>query len=89
MTGFSRSRLEDELGGPGKGDGRPCSAAGRYRRTGAASFDHAGVARLIGHRDRVPGGSERSILVGVSRSGFETGDLDVALEPSDILDAWR
>jgi hypothetical protein len=31
----------------------------------------------------------RAILVGVAWSGFETGDLDVALGPSDILDAWR
>lgn len=50
----------------------------------AASFDRAGVARLIGHRDLVPGASERSILVGVSlyaASGkllFGTTDVVVA-----------
>ena len=29
------------------------------------------MARLIGHRDRVPGGSERSILVGVATDVFD------------------
>ena len=81
MAGLSARR---RAGRPWQGRWTPCSAAGRYRRTGAASFDRAGVARLIGHRDRVPGGTERSILVGVSlyaASGkllFGTTDVVVA-----------
>ena len=81
-----RASLERILPDPRLGAAR---FVGSIKWREAASFDRADVARLIGHRDRVPGGTERSILVGVSRSGFETGDLDVALEPSDILDAWR
>ena len=79
----------DLVGGADRDRADPVEFVGSIKWREAASFDRAGVARLIGHRDRVPGGTERSILVGVSRSGFETGDLDVALEPSDILDAWR
>ena len=79
----------DLVGGADRDRADPVEFVGSIKWREAASFDRADVARLIGHRDRVPGGTERSILVGVSRSGFETGDLDVALEPSDILDAWR
>lgn len=43
------------------------------------------LARLL---VRVPGTDDRTLQVGVSRSGFRTGRLDVALQARDILDAF-
>jgi hypothetical protein len=38
----------------------------------------------------VPGAEPTTVRVGVSRTGFAAGlDLDVALTPDDLLDAWR
>jgi hypothetical protein len=37
--------------------------------------------------EQVPGGASAA-LVGVSRSGFSTDELDVAFTPEDLLRAW-
>lgn len=42
---------------------------------------------LIAQRARVPG-ADTALLVGVSRAGFATDGLDVALGPGDLIDAW-
>ena len=33
----------------------------------------------------MPGASEKTLLVGVSRSGFDVDGLDVRLNPEDLL----
>jgi len=51
-------------------------------------FDRGDTAALAAARTRVPG-AENAKLVGVSRSGFSTTELDVALGPDEIVGAWR
>jgi len=52
-------------------------------------FGRRDVLDLAEHRADVPGAGTAKLL-GVSRSGFsDKGDLDVRLEPSDLLKAWR
>ena len=53
-----------------------------------APFDRHDVAALAQARKQVPGAGPKTRLVGVSRSGFSTGDLDVALDPGRLVSAW-
>lgn len=48
-------------------------------------FDRKDLAALLAARDQVPGATEDTRLVGVSRSGFATNELDVELGPADLL----
>ncbi|MEX2449032.1 MAG: DUF234 domain-containing protein [Solirubrobacterales bacterium] len=50
-------------------------------------FDRQDLAALVASRARVPGATEDARLVGVSRSGFTTSELDVELGPDDLLAA--
>ncbi len=50
-------------------------------------FSRADLRTLAAAADHVPGGASAA-LVGVSRSGFSTDELDVALTPEDLLRAW-
>jgi AAA+ ATPase superfamily predicted ATPase len=52
-------------------------------------FGRHDLAALIVHRLAVPGASPGSLLVGVSRSGFDVDGLDVRLGPTEIVDAFR
>lgn len=54
-----------------------------------APFTSADVAALVEHGMRVPGADGHTLLVGVSRSGFRTGKLDLALGPAELLEAWE
>ncbi|MGH2351265.1 MAG: ATP-binding protein [Chloroflexota bacterium] len=54
-----------------------------------APFGIQDLRALAGQRPKVPGTDDRTRLVGVSRSGFDTPGLDVALTPDDLLDAWK
>jgi hypothetical protein len=53
-----------------------------------APFDREDLLKLAAHRAHVPGG-ERAHLVGLSRVGFATDELDVALTPDELVAAWR
>ena len=56
----------------------------------SARFDRRDVRALLAHRSRVPGADADTVLVGVSRGGFEDNvGLDVELGPQEIVDAWR
>ncbi len=52
------------------------------------AFDRHDLAALAADRSRIPGADDAR-MVGVSRSGFTTSGLDVALTPDDLLAAWR
>jgi uncharacterized protein len=53
-------------------------------------FDRSDAMRLQEQRTAVPLADARTLLVGVSRHGFQDGlGLDEQLGPSDIVDAWR
>ena len=54
-------------------------------------FGGRDLGNLVAHRREVPGATDETLLVGVSRSGFDAqGDsVDVALTPEDLLAAWE
>lgn len=53
-----------------------------------APFTRADLRALAAAAGQVPGGASVP-LVGVSRSGFSTEELDVGLTPEDLLGAWE
>lgn len=53
-------------------------------------FSRADGLALAGVREKVPGGSDETRLVGVSAEGFEAdAPLDVRLNPEDLIAAWN
>jgi uncharacterized protein len=59
----------------------------KWRET--AALDAADAQRLIVHREMLPGADARTLLVGVSRTGFTTDRLDVAITAEEIVEAGR
>lgn len=53
-----------------------------------ARFDRGDFSALVGQRAHVPGATEDTLLVGVSRNGFEVDGLDVRLGPEDVVGAF-
>ncbi len=53
-----------------------------------APFARPDLRALAAAAEQVPGGTS-ALLVGVSRSGFSTEELDVALTANDLIDAWN
>jgi len=53
----------------------------------SSPFSRADLRALAAAAEHVPGGPGAA-LVGVSRSGFSTEELDVAFTPEDLLRAW-
>lgn len=51
-------------------------------------FDRADFGGLIRDRALVPGATDESLLVGVSRNGFAVEGLDVRLTPEDLVSAF-
>ncbi|PRZ08607.1 hypothetical protein BCE75_101273 [Isoptericola sp. CG 20/1183] len=51
------------------------------------AFDHRDLARLHRHRDQLPGATEDTPLVAVSRSGVDVDGV-TAIGPADLLRAW-
>lgn len=83
-------RIEVDLVGGAEFDrAEPVEFVGSIKWHEHETFDRNALATLIAHRDEIPGASDRSLLVGVSRSGYDTGDLDVALSSAEIVEAWR
>ena len=56
-----------------------------------APFDGRDLGHIAAQRDEVPGTDEDTVLVGVSREGFDEQGrgLDAALVPEDLLEAWK
>jgi uncharacterized protein len=56
-----------------------------------ASFDGHDLGRLVVQRDKVPGTDEDTVLVAVSREGFDERGrvVDVTLGPDDLVEVWR
>lgn len=50
-------------------------------------FNRRDLASLASDRSRVPGADDAR-LVGVSRTGFDIADVDVALTPADLIEVW-
>ena len=58
---------------------------GSIKWRGRAAFDRHDFARLAAARALVPGTSEETLLVGVSRNGFTASGLALELTPDDLL----
>lgn len=78
----------DLVGGREPNTPTPVAFVGSIKWRERSPFDRRDVAGLAAARSRVPGGAQARII-GVSRSGFATEDLDVALGPDELLAAWR
>ncbi|HET9929019.1 MAG TPA: DUF234 domain-containing protein, partial [Rubrobacter sp.] len=54
-------------------------------------FGGRDLGRIAAQRGEVPGADEDTVLVGVSREGFDEQGrgLDVTLAPEDLLEAWK
>lgn len=77
----------DLVGAPEPLAPAPVRFVGSVKWREQAPFDHHDVHALVTQRAMIPG-AEDAALVGVSRSGFSTGELDVAWELDDLLRAW-
>jgi len=84
------NRVEvDLIGGADPDRADPVEFIGSIKWRVGEPFNRTDLATLISNRESIPGATEHSILVGVSRTGYDTADLDVELGPTDIVDAWR
>jgi AAA+ ATPase superfamily predicted ATPase len=79
----------DLVGGSQPEHADPIAFVGSVKWREDATFDRDDTSSLVAHRGKVPGATPDTRLVGVSRSGFATSDLDVTLSPADIITAWR
>lgn len=52
-----------------------------------APFDHADLSRLIIHRGQLPGATDHTPLIAVSRTGVSVDGV-TAISPEDIIAAW-
>jgi AAA+ ATPase superfamily predicted ATPase len=59
----------------------------KWKETGR--FGRDDLSALVAHRAEVPGATEATLLVGVSRAGFSADGLDVMLGPDDLIAAWK
>jgi hypothetical protein len=50
-------------------------------------FDHRDAARLVVHRSQLPGATDSTPMLAVSRSGSTAAGIAV-VSPEDLLDAW-
>jgi uncharacterized protein len=73
----------DEVGSSGT-----VSFVGSIKWRDNAPFDRADMVALTRDAAVVPGSSSATPLVGVSRSGFDTGGLSATWGPADLLRAW-
>lgn len=78
----------DLVGGRDATAPTPVSFVGSVKWRDHGPFDRHDVAKLAAAREQVPGAADAR-LVGVSRAGFTTTELDVALGPAELLAAWR
>ncbi len=77
------------VGGRGEATSEQIDFVGSIKWRERGDFDRGDFSKLIRHRARIPGASDSTLLVGVSRHGFGVDGLDVRLTPEDILAAFR
>ena len=84
------NRVEVDLVGGAEADhADPVAFVGSIKWRETEPFDRTDLARLIANRDEIPGAGDQTLLVGASRNGYDTSGLDVALDPTEIVGAWR
>lgn len=67
---------------------RRVEAVGSIKWLESTPFDGHDLARLISHREKVPGATSETSLIVVSRAGTEVDGV-VALGPEQLLEGWR
>ncbi|MFI5005345.1 MAG: ATP-binding protein [Solirubrobacterales bacterium] len=77
----------DLVGGRGPTASEQIDFVGSIKWREKGKFDRGDFSRLIQHRALIPGASEETLLVGISRGGFGVDGLDVRLTPEDIVAA--
>jgi len=78
----------DLVGGRGQARSDQIDFVGSIKWRDRGQFDRRDLSRLIQHRALIPGATEETLLVGVSRSGFGVDGLDVRLSAEDIFAAF-
>jgi AAA+ ATPase superfamily predicted ATPase len=78
----------DLVGGRGQTTSHNIDFVGSIKWRGREKFGRGDLGRLIRHRALIPGASEETLLVGVSRNGFAVNGLDVRLTPEDLIAAF-
>jgi AAA+ ATPase superfamily predicted ATPase len=81
----------DLVGAEKKACPRRVAFVGSIKWRERTPFGGRDLGRIAAQRDEVPGTDEDTVLIGVSREGFdEQGkSLDAALVPEDLLEAWK
>jgi hypothetical protein len=77
----------DLVGGRGQSMSEWIDFVGSIKWRERHDFDRGDLSRLIRHRALVPGATDETLLIGVSRKGFAVDGLDVRLTPADIVAA--
>jgi len=78
----------DLVGGRDRATSEQIDFVGSIKWRDRAELDRSDLSRLIQHRALIPGATDETLLVGVSRSGFSVDGLDIRLSPEDILAAF-
>jgi uncharacterized protein len=78
----------DLVGGRNQGASPKIDFIGSIKWRERGKFDRGDFAKLTQQRPLVPGADERTLLVGVSRTGFGVDDLDLQLTAEDIVGAF-
>ncbi len=79
----------DLVGVDGVGKARRVSMIGSIKWRERRAFDGRDASSLAAQLPKVPGADDRTVMVGVSASGFEVRDIPIRLGPEQLLDAWR
>lgn len=78
----------DLVGGRGPVTSERIDFVGSIKWRERGKLDRGDLSRLIQQRALVPGATDETLLVGVSRNGFGVDGLDVRLTPDDIVAAF-
>jgi len=79
----------DLVGGRDQATSEQIDFVGSIKWRDRGELDRGDLSRLIQHRALIPGATDETLLVGVSRSDFGVDGLDVRLSPEDIVDAFN
>jgi AAA+ ATPase superfamily predicted ATPase len=78
----------DLVGGRGQATSERIDFVGSIKWRERGRLDRGDLSKLIQHRALVPGATDETLLIGVSRNGFGVDGLDVRLTPEDIVAAF-
>jgi uncharacterized protein len=78
----------DLVGGRGQTTSEQIDFVGSIKWRTRGELGRSDLSKLIQHRALIPGATDETLLVGVSRNGFGVDGLDVRLTPEDIVAAF-